>query len=120
VLWDKFGLNRRAVDAIAVETTPNFTCQVHVTGRPRALYLAVNLDMQTCNKLSLTELPDMEVMRLFDTREGFDVIRDFVNGHADGNCLEKDPAGSFAERDGAAEDDDGDDQRNAGIKVVST
>lgn len=103
-----------------METASNLPCQVHVTGGPCALYLAVHLDMQTRNKFGITELPDVEVMCLEDTREGFDISRDFVDGHADGDCLKKDSAGSFAEREGAAEDDDGDDKRNAGVKVVPT
>lgn len=55
-----------------------------------------------------------------DSREIFNVLADIVDFDAVGDRLEEDARGGFAEGNGGAEDDDGDDEGDGGIEVIAS
>jgi hypothetical protein len=113
----EFRLDGGRVDAILVEAVANGTSKLHVSCWTLALEVEVDLNVQTCNKLGVAQLPHVEVMGTNNTGELLDVLLDVINAQTSGDSLEQDTRGGKTERDGRSENDAGDDQRNTRIGV---
>lgn len=110
-------LNGRGVDAVRMEAFANCTRKLHVARRSLTLEIIIDLHMQRGNQLGVTELPHMEMVATDDAREVENVALDVFDIDAGRRSLEQDTRSSLAERNGRAEDDHSDDQRNERIGV---
>lgn len=112
-LW----LDGRRVNAVCVQASPNCASELHVACRTLTLEVIVHLHVERSNQFGITELPDMKVVAAQDSREVDDIALNILNVDASGSGLEKNAGSGLAKRDGGAENDDGDDQRNQRIRV---
>lgn len=107
------------MDAEPVQTLPYLPGKMHVACRAGAFDVAVDLNVEAGDDFGVAELPDVEVVTAEDAGEFFDIGFDVVDVKADGDGLEENTAGGFTERDGAGEDDDGDEEGDARVDVVA-
>lgn len=105
------------MDPVLMQAAPHRARKLHVPRRALALEIVLDLDVQGSDELGVAELPDVEVVAAQDAGEEADVFLDVVDGEPGGYGLEEDAGGGFAERDGGAEDDDGDDEGDGGVGV---
>jgi hypothetical protein len=100
-----------------MKAVANGTSKLHVSCRTLTLEVEVDLNVQTCNKLGVAQLPHVKVVGTNNTRELLDVFLDVVDTQPSRDSLEQDTRGGKTERNGRSENNAGDDQRNAGIGV---
>lgn len=113
----ELGLDGGRVDAVLVKAVANGTSKLHVSCRTLTLEVKVDLNVQTCNKLGIAQLPYVEVVGTNNTRKLLDVFLDIVNAQTSRHSLEQDTGGGKTKRDGRSEDNAGDDEGNARIGV---
>lgn len=107
------------MDAIGMQAAADFPGELHVPVGAFVFDLAAHLDVNRGDQLGIAELPHVQMVRADNAADAVDVFLDVVDAHSGGHGLQKDPGGGLAERNRRAQDDDGDDQRNAGVDVVS-
>lgn len=105
------------MDAVLVKAVADGTSKFHVSCRTLALEVKVDLNVQTCNKLGVAQLPYVEVMGTNNTRKLLNIFFDIVDTQTSRDGLKQDAGGGKTERDGRSENNAGDDEGNARIGV---
>jgi len=106
------------VDAKGMHARTYSLGKAHVLLTPVGLRVKFYLNMERRNHLGVAELPDVQLVDTFDTRNRRYVFLDLVEHDAVGNTLEQDLGGGLDQREGGQEDDDRDDEGDEGIGVV--
>lgn len=76
-----------------------------------------DLDVKTGDDLGVRELPDVDMVAGDNAGDVLDVLFDVVNVEMVGGGLEKDLGGRRSQRDGGAENDEGDEEGDGRISV---
>lgn len=113
----ELGLDGGGVDAVGVQAAAHRFGQFHVPRGTLAFEVEFDLDVQAADQLGVAQLPDVHVVAGHDARQVFDVRFDVFHVDADGDGLQEDARGGFAERDGGGEDYGGDDQGDGRVHV---
>lgn len=112
---DEFGLDRARVDAPAVQVSPDFGCNRHVlfglVGR------AVDEHVHRGNNLALGQLPNVQLVEVENAIDILDRLADGFERNRRRHSLEQDVRGGLAEGESRVEDNDGDEERDGGVRV---
>lgn len=107
------------MDTVGMQTFSDGSSQLHVSGGTLAFEIESDLHVQRGDKFGVAQLPHVHVMTADDPRQFLDVVFDVFDADPRRHALEEDARGGFAEWNGGCENDQGDEQRDQWVRVVS-
>lgn len=114
------GLDRGAVDPIVVQALPDLPGEIHILVTAGRRDGEVHLDVQRGNEACVVQLPDVNVVAADYALQVLDVFPDLLEIDVLGCRLEQDLGSRKGKRDGRAEDDHGDEERDGRIGVEAS
>lgn len=113
----ELGLDRGAVDAVAVKTFPGPLGQLHVLLAAVRVDGEGHLEMHAGDNLGIRKLPDVDVVAADDAGEPFDILANLWDADIFRSCLEQDARRGKGQRDRCLENDGSNDKRDGRIGV---
>lgn len=107
----EFRLDCHAVNALRVHALPDSVGHLHV------VVAWEDEDVDRCDRGRFGKLPNVQLVNGEDAIDALHRVTDLVQGDVVGYCLEENGRRRFDKRDRRGEDDDGDEERDARVKV---